>query len=287
MIGRQSEFQQVRANIHKCHPTLLLGEVGMGKTYLLKQVYSQLDKAIYVESLSPFKPTLLDIICALHQNGDFIIEGIEAEYLSWDELCKKLNRLNLKQLMNALLQNLQGKGYVLLLDHLETATPSMAKKVEALMKYTTIIGAANKLKPSLKKLWWRFEPIELPPLTKEESKQLLWSLIGKDKIDDDKLLEQIVTNQANGNPLSICQLTDKVKRESNLTPEGIRELTHQAGARFIDLTPGFFIIGALVIALRFIALGLNSTELYILAGVSGGFFIGLRYFLYQSMRGDE
>ncbi|MBC8236126.1 AAA family ATPase [bacterium] len=239
MIGRQSESQKLIENIQKGQHTLLLGEVGMGKTYLLKQLYSQLDKAIYVESLSPFKPTLLDIISVLHQNGVFIISGLEAEYLSWDELCKKLNRLNLKQLMNALLQNLQGKGYVLLLDHLETATPSMAKKVFHLMKDTTIIGAANKLKPSLKKLWWRFEPIELLPLTKEESTKLLWSLISKDKISDEKLLEQIVTNQANGNPLSICQLTDKVKRESKLTTESIRELTHQAGAKFIDLTPGF------------------------------------------------
>jgi len=136
-------------------------------------------------------------------------------------------------------------------------------------------------------LWWRFEPIDLPPLTKEESKQLLWSLISKDNISDDKLLEQMVTNQANGNPLSISELAEKVKREGNLTQEDIRELRHQAGARFIDITPVFFIIGALVIALRFIALGLNSTELYILAGVAGGFFIGLRYFLYRSMRGDE
>jgi uncharacterized protein YneF (UPF0154 family) len=287
MIGRQSEYKQLQDNIRQCQPTLLLGEVGIGKTYLLKQLDSQLDQAIYVESLSPFKPTLLDIISALHQKGDFIIEGIEAEYLSWDELSKKLSRLNLKQLMNALLQNLGGKGYVLLLDDLETATASMAKKVVDLMKYTTIIGAANQRNKKLKQLWWLFEPIELVPLTKPESKQLLWSLISKDNIHDPKLLEQIVTNQSNGNPLSICQLTDKVKREPNLTPESIRELTHQAGAKFIDLTPVFFIIGAVVIGLRFIALGLNSTELYILAGVSGGCFIGLRYFLYKSMRADE
>jgi hypothetical protein len=229
----------------------------------------------------------LEIISALHHNGDLIIAGIEAEYLNWDELSKKLHRLNLKELMSALLLNLPGKGYVLLLDHLETATPKMAKKVEELMKGTTTIGAANKLNKMNKKLWWRFEMIDLPPLTKEESTKLLWSLIEKDQISDDKLLEQMVQNQANGNPLSIYSLAEKVKREGNLTQEGIRELRHQAGARFIDLTPVFFILGALVIALRFIALGLNSTELYILAGVSGGFFIGLRYFLYRSMRGDE
>jgi recombinational DNA repair protein RecR len=264
-----------------------LGDVGIGKTYLLKQVSSQLDRAIYVEALSPIKSAVLEIIFSLHRNNDFHFPGLQTEYLTFEELAKKLNRLNIKELMSAILTSIEGKGYVLLLDHLETATPSMAKRVEALMEYTTAIGAANKLRSGLKKLWWRFEQIQLPPLTKEESAKLLWSLISKDEIDDEKLLEQMVINQSNGNPLSICELALKVKRQENLTKESIRQLTHPAGARFIDLTPVFFIIGALVIAIRFIALGLNSTELYILAGVSGGFFIGLRYFLYRSMRGDE
>ena len=286
MIGRQPEFQKLIDKIAIDQHTLLTGSIGTGKTHLLKQVLSQLDKAIYVSTISPIKSALLEILKALHQNDD-LKEGVEAEYLTWDELLKKLNRLNIKELEALIQNNLVGSGYVLLFDSLETLTPSAVKKVEALMECATVVGAANKLKSSLKKIWWRFEQIAIPPLTKEESRQLLWSLINQDTIDDTQLFEKLVLNQANGNPLSIVELAQKAQREDNLTQENIRQLKHQAGTRFIDITPVFFIIGALVVACRFVALGMNSTELYILAGVSGGFFMALRYFLYRSMRGDE
>lgn len=285
MIGRQNELTKLIENITKGQHALLTGDIGIGKTYLLKQVYSQLDKAIYVESMSPLKSALLEILQALHKNDDLKIEDVEADYLTWSELLKKLNRLNIKELEAIILKNIQ--GYVLILDHLESITPSMLKRIEALMECTTLAGAANKLKSSLKKLWWRFERIEILPLTADESKQLLWTLIEKNAIADAELLERKILTQANGNPLAIQELVGKIQREENLTPESIRELKHQAGIRFIDITPVFFIIGALVIAARFIALGTNSTELYILAGVAGGCFMGLRYFLYRSMRRDE
>jgi len=287
MIGREEEQNQLLEKIRKGQHTLLVGDIGVGKTHLLKEVQSQLDKVIYLESMSPLRSALLEILQSLHQNDDLEIKEIETEYLTWDQLLKKLNRLNIKELLAAIQKNLSGKGYILLFDHLETVTPSISKRVEALMESTTIIGAANQLKASQKKLWWQFEKIELLPLNKEESRQLLWSLISKDNIDDVELLEQIVLNQASGNPLAIQELASKVQREENLTQESIRELRHSAGEKFIDITPVFFIIGALVIAARFIALGLNSTELYILAGVACGFFMGLRYFLYRSMRRDE
>jgi type II secretory pathway predicted ATPase ExeA len=287
MIQRQTELTKAIEAIAKGQHTLLIGEVGVGKSHLLRETQSKVAKAIYIESISPLKSALLDILKVLHQNDDLQAEGIEAEYLTWEELLKKLNRRNIKELEALIQQNLGSKGYVLLLDHLETATPSMVKKIEVLMEQTTILAAANQRKPSLKKLWWRFEAIEIPPLTTEESRQLLWQLIDETSVADPELLERKILTQANGNPLAIVELAQKAGREGNLTPESIRGLRHSAGDRFIDITPIFFIIGALVIAARFIALGTNSTELYILAGVAGGFFMGLRYFLYRSMRGNE
>jgi len=297
LIFRQTEYNSLLDNIAKAQHTLVTGDIGIGKTHLLKQVQPELDKAIYVESISPIKLALLEILKTLHQNDDLEIEGVEVEYLAWNELLKKLNRLTIKELEALIQRNLVGRGYVLFLDSLETLTPSAVKKVETLMECATVVGAANKLKSSLKKLWWRFEQIEIPPLTKEESRQLLWQLIAacptasarrdENTIADVELLENKILTQANGNPLAIFELAQKAMRQDTLTAENIRTLKHQAGAKFIDITPVFFIIGAVIIAARFVALGMNSTELYILAGVSGGFFIALRYFLYRSMRGDE
>jgi len=282
-----NDLAKLMNNIRKCQHTLLFGDIGIGKSHLLKQVGSQLEKSIYLDSMSPLKSALLEILQTAHEKDNLQVKGLEVEYLTREELLKKLKRLNIKELEALIKENLKDKGYVLLLDSLETLTPSAVKRIESLMEQVTILGAGNKLKSSLKKLWWRFERIELPPLTTEESRQLLWSLVDKDAIDDTQLFEKLVLNQAGGNPLSIVELANKAKREENLTQERIRALKHQAGTKFIDITPIFFIIGALVIATRFVALGMNSTELYILAGVAGGFFMGLRYFLFRSMRRDE
>jgi len=287
MIGRQDELQKLIDSIAKGQHTLLTGDIGIGKSHLLRQACSQLDRAIYIKNLSPLKSGLLEILQALHKNDDLEVESVEVEYLTWEELHKKIKRFNIKELLGVIQKNLQGKEYTLFFDHLETATPSMTRRIEPLIESATVIGAANKLKGSLKKFWWSFERIEIPPLNKEESKQLFWSLINREAIHDAGLLEQIVLSQSNGNPLSILQLAEKVKREENLTPASIRSLKHEAGKRFVDITPIFFIVGALIIAARFVALGMNSTELYILAGVSGGFFMGLRYFLYRSMRKED
>ena len=75
-------------------------------------------------------------------------------------------------------------------------------------------------------------------------------------------------------------------RDAFLTTEDIRNLNHQVNKRFIDITPVFFFVGTLAIVARVISLGIGSKDLYILAGGIGGFFMGMRYFLFQSMRGD-
>lgn len=287
MIGRQEKLQQITQNIQQNQPTLLVGEIGIGKTQLLKQLQDKHPKAVYLESIAPLKSALLSIMQALHKRGKLHLEGIEADYLTWEELLKKVNRLNIQELIDTIQNNLKNRQYILLIDHLETATPSMTKKIETLMESALVIGAANKLKPSLKKLWWHFEQIEILPLTQKQSQQLLWTLLEKNTISDAKLLERKVLTQANGNPLVISQLAQKAQRQQNLTTENIRQLQHQAGNRFIDITPVFFVIGALIVATRFIALGLNSADLYIFAGVCGGLFMGLRYFLYKSMRSSD
>ncbi len=287
IIPRLSEQEKLFANIAKRQPTLVLGDVGIGKTVLLKQVAGQLDKAIYLDTISPIKSALLELLQALHQKGDLHIEGIQTEYLPWEELFKKLSRQTVKTLLGLVQTQITGLDYVLFLDGLETATPTMARHIYALMENATVIGAATHKRPGLKKLWWRFETLEIPPLTPHESRQLLWTLLDRNTLKDGALFERTVFNQANGNPLVIAHLAEMAKKDASLTPAQIRALRHEAGLKFLDITPLFFLVGMVAIAARFFALGTNSIDLYLLAGVAGGVFMGLRYFVYKSMRGGE
>lgn len=288
LIPRHPQHQKLLENIAKRQPTLLIGDIGIGKTVLLKQTACEQPKAIYLESPTPFKSALLELLKTLHENGDLRLEGItNIEYLPWDELHKKLNRQTIKELIQLCQHNLDGKDYILFFDSLETASQAMGRKVEALMEHALVIGAANHRNFSLRKLWWRFELLEIPPLSTEESKQLLWTLLDQDTPFDAELFERNVLNQAHGNPLAITQMADKIQKETPISKDHIRQLRHEAGAKFIDITPLFFFVGAGAIAVRFIALGLNSTDLYILAGVFGGLFLGLRSFLYRGTKGGQ
>ena len=70
-------------------------------------------------------------------------------------------------------------------------------------------------------------------------------------------------------------------RTASLSTREIRRLQHGAGIRYIALTPILMVLGALIVAARFVALGLNDRDLYILAGLGYAVFFVMRYFIYH------
>jgi len=89
-----------------------------------------------------------------------------------------------------------------------------------------------------------------------------------------------VLQQAGGNPLAIITMAGKA-RTAELSAQEIRGLQHGAGTRYIPLTPALMLIGAVIVAARFVALGLNDRDLYVLAGLGYAFFFVMRYFIYR------
>lgn len=57
--------------------------------------------------------------------------------------------------------------------------------------------------------------------------------------------------------------------------------------RYLDMTPGIFILGGVLLATRFLALGMNNQFMYILAGLGFALLYGLRPFLYKMQRPRE
>jgi hypothetical protein len=53
--------------------------------------------------------------------------------------------------------------------------------------------------------------------------------------------------------------------------------------RYIDMTPVIFIIAAVVMAVRFVSLGLDDESLYILSGIAFSVFYALRPFISKLM----
>jgi hypothetical protein len=64
----------------------------------------------------------------------------------------------------------------------------------------------------------------------------------------------------------------------------VEELRLQDERRYIDMTPAIFVFAALAMAVRYISLGLDDQDLYILAGIFFALMYGLRPFFFKMQR---
>jgi len=224
---------------------------------------------IWVSSISPLKAALQEIVHGLIKLGQ-----------TTEDEGAALLRLPAASLSHRLAGMLQ--GCVLILDRLEQTTPAMAPALEVVAAETVIVGIATQLpaNPKLTRFWWRFQKkIPLQPLSSEDSRRLFWSRLPEQNLLDRRAWDRAVPAKSNGNPMAVLALAEQAQ-----TAPHPSDLDHPAGRREVDLTPGLLLIGAGVIAARFVALGLNDTDTYILAGIGGAFFVVARYFIYRLLR---
>jgi energy-coupling factor transporter ATP-binding protein EcfA2 len=315
-VGRQDILTALQENAAKRRHTLLVGPLGIGKSHILRHFATALEQGgkgarepgstgdsspspqhpsshapqhIYLEHVSPIKPALLTLAQRLHADGNLAVEGIEANYMEWEDVRKKIAPLRVNQLADLVIKCMTDRNYVLLLDHLERVTPTMLPHLDALMDVAVVIAATDELKPSAQRLWWAFERVEVPPLPRDQARELLWQVADRDRVANSQLFETRVLQQAGGNPLAIITMagkaaprgTDRGDQTATLSAREIRGLRHGAGVRYVSLTPALMLIGALIVAARFVALGLNDRDLYVLAGLGYASFFFMRYFIYR------
>lgn len=284
LVGREKTLNEIKSLISLRRHLLLTGDIGVGKTTLLRELNRVIPNSIYVERIEPFKEALLAISESLHEEGRLCVEGIEASYLKWPDIRIKLERFSTKELVLSVSNSLNER--LLILDHLEAISASNAFYLSHFFKRCTIIAAACDLsfKAKLPRLYFAFEPIEIGPLDKAHSLKLLRMHTDYTNIKDKALFESQALSRSNGNPLAIVEMAQRTLSETFDDTSKIRLLTHPAGRKELSLAPIFLFIGAFAVAVRFIALGLNDVDLYILAGTFGAFFLVVRYFIYRSMR---
>ncbi len=248
---------------------LILGPIGIGKTALVRSATRDLPKVIWVSSVAPLKAALQEIVQGLLKAGQ--LDAGQAAGL-------------LRLPGPALSRSLAGpvRDCILVLDRLDQVTPSMAPALESITAECVTVGLVTEIPSSSKltRFWWRFQKkITLQPLSPEDSKQLFWSRLPEQTGLNRKAWDRVIPAKSSGNPMAVLALAEQAQ-----TAPSPSDLQHPAGRREVDLTPGLLLVGAGIIAARFIALGLNDVDTYILAGVGGAFFVVARYFIYRLLR---
>lgn len=64
----------------------------------------------------------------------------------------------------------------------------------------------------------------------------------------------------------------------------VEELRLEDEKRYVDMTPAIFVLAALAMAVRYVSLGLDDQDLYILAGIAFALMYGLRPFFSKMQR---
>ncbi len=64
----------------------------------------------------------------------------------------------------------------------------------------------------------------------------------------------------------------------------VEELRSEDEMRYIDMTPAIFVFAAVAMAVRYVSLGLDDQDLYILAGIAFALMYGLRPFFSKMQR---
>ncbi len=64
----------------------------------------------------------------------------------------------------------------------------------------------------------------------------------------------------------------------------VEELKLEDERRYIDMTPAIFVFAAVAMAVRYVSLGLDDQDLYILAGIGFALMYGLRPFFFKMQR---
>ena len=284
LIGRAAELAQLQSHLGHRQHVLLIGPAGVGKSALLRVALADVPRVIRIAQLVPFKEALMSIAQQLHARGQIHLPGIPTEYLTWEELKPHLIKRTapeLAQLLSPLLAD-----SLLVVNDFDGITAATARIIEPFFAVALIIGAITTLdeSPELAPFFWHFQILTLRPFSTEDARALLWQQVDRTHIPDPHTFEQHVLQTACGNPLAIQELAAQATRLPVTTPAQIRRLHHDAGIRYVDLTPGLLVLGACAVVMRFLALGLNDIETYILAGSVGAFFLVGRYFIYRTMR---
>ena len=268
LFGRDGVLEDIEMNISQKISVLLIGQTGLGKTHILKNICKANPDYIFVASAAPLKP-MLTAIC-------------EKLIPDWKEKLPAKSRATAPEMVNLLTETFKGKqAPFLVIDMIDRLKATDVDPFLKLLEVFTVLSAADDMPPRLKQIWWKFKTIELKPLNKEYTKQLIKHLTQNLSISDYDLFETRILTLSNCFPLAIVDMVHQLGTKQVIMQDDIRELYHEAGMRYRDWTAAIVLIWGIMIMFRFVALGTHSFEGYILAGFGTAIMIVLRFFAFK------
>ena len=271
IIGRNREIKEITQILKRNQSILLIGETGVGLTHILKHIAQRTmtnestNQRIYINNPTPTKQMLLEICGKIDKD--------------WKD--KVPNRPSIKELLNYVI-NAKQPQTVLVIDQLEKVRVPDIDIVISLIETFPTVGATHDQTAKLKKLWWKFQRLEIKPLDQNAAKSLIKYLTQNLTISDYELMETKLLTFSNGLPLAISDMVKSLSMENVVNYKSIQNLYHEAGTKYRDWTPAIVALWGILVAFRFFALGTHNFENYILAGFGTAVLVVAKFFLFRA-----
>jgi hypothetical protein len=181
-----------------------------------------------------------------------------------------------------------GRGAVVVfLDTLDLP-PTLAEMVERLLDTAqlaaTLEGEPRRGRTRILRLLWRFErQLELKPLARTEVREWVEAWLARHPLhfERPRLRAAFITavcRDAGGVPAAVEGMLAAALTAPEVSRETMRDLSHEAAVRYLDMTPLIIIAAAGFMALRYISRGMGMQELMVMAGVGTSLFWVVLYF---------
>lgn len=266
-IGRNQELLQLAKNAEKGINTLILGNIGIGKTHLLENLQTD-RKILKIDDLTGLKQTLGQLLLYLYENDKEHCKELIYGDLDLSKIRVKINRQSVRNIALEICKAVEPKEYILQIDSVDRITPKGVKLLEELKDYFIIFAAAREVKIDRSSFAWNYDRIELKELPRNHGLDLISKLSYDLDVEDFSLFRNHVFEQSNGNPRVIFEIIDRYRREPVITNEVVKNIRHTASLKEIDLTFVIFIGFGLMYLLRYLSREMDNEAFRFIGGLA-------------------
>lgn len=284
IVGREDELFQVVECLNKNINVILIGKIGIGKTHILRQLDFPGRKILKLDEMSNLKMTFVNLLLYILNNDKEHVKNLMFGEFDNTQIQQRLQRDSLASLIDEVKRITQKHEYILQIDNVDGITTKGMKVIEELKDHFTIITTAREVPLSKANFLWNFERIEIKPLSRTASLELIHKLSYDMDIEDYELYRNHIFDQSSGNPRVIFELCERYRKELIITDDVIRQVRHIGGIPEIDMSFVIVFILAGIAVLRYTSREMGGANLRFIGGIALVLLMLTRYFMARTKR---
>ena len=284
IVGRNDEMMQMVDSLNKNINTILTGPVGVGKSHLLKQINLNERKVLVLDEMTNLKMTFVNMLLYLYDNDKQTIKELLFGDFDKSQILQKLQKDSVYSLISEIIKITEKHEYILLIENVDGITAKAVKCIELLKDHFVIITSARQISISKSTFLWNFNQIEIKPLNRQNSIELIHKLSYDIDVEDYELFRQHIYDQSAGNPRVIFELCDRFRKEVYITQDNIRSVRHIGGLQEIDMSWTVMLLLACVAVLRYTSREVGTESLRFIGGIAMIGLMFFRFFLSKTRR---